>query len=172
LSAGKLDETDVTIEYSAELGRFSLTPCFTYYEYPGSDGESDYGEFCFKLVYTAGIVSVYSSHCVPALTESANGAYYSELGISFEEKLSETALLGGNLGAGFGSRKFNSFNIDYDDSALNNLTAELSLTYDLWGMYFKPHVNCFSVPDSSMRDLLPAAERDVLSAGIAAGVEF
>ncbi|MBT9560312.1 MAG: hypothetical protein IV100_30075 [Myxococcales bacterium] len=159
-----LEEFDVGLSWShafddltLEVGAFGLT-------FPGLVDAHEHVELVASLAYALGPVSVVTEHVVEVLAEP--GAYYGEVGIEAEFKL--TSVLSTTLSTAFGwaSAKYNSDMFDVHDVMPQAIGGEVSLSWDIGdGFAIEPHGGAWYSTDSRAREAL---ETDVVwNAGLA-----
>jgi len=120
-----------------------------------------------KLSVPVGPLSFFTNQEVDFL--SYRGAYFGDVGVSVERRLSTRATLAGSVNLGWGSEKFNRIFIGVPKRAFNVTGFDVSLTYALNDrVYLRPHVEFSYVLDRQLRGQLAAPTR--ANAGVAIGI--
>jgi len=108
------------------------------------------GEVSVKLSYPVGRLTTFTSHTFDFV--AYRGAYFGDVGLSYERKLGRSALLMSSVNLGWASSKFNEVYIGVPNRAFNLAGAELSLTYHpTEKIYLRPHVEFSHILDGRLR---------------------
>jgi hypothetical protein len=154
-----------------EWGNLTIEPAVTMFFYRDPLGVYNTRsiEGWLYLSYHAGPFRLFTNHSVDALAYKS--AYFGEAGIAFERRVSPRVEVGGSLNAGWASSRFNDAYVGIDQSALNLVGVEGSLTaYVKPHLYVGPYVQFSTIVDRALRAKL--AQPTLLSVGLATGVKF
>lgn len=154
-----------------EWGHLSIAPAVRMYFYhdPLSPYSTRSVEGWLYLSYDAGPVSVFSNHSLDVLTY--RGAYFGEVGIKSEGRVSDRLELGGSVSAGWASSRFNSAWADVARSALDRASVEGWLTAHVNPRcYMSSHVEFSSIVSPEVRAAL--ARPTFVFLRLTTGVEF
>jgi hypothetical protein len=181
-----LDEIDFMLSYSHSFADLSVEAGYVYYYLPDFKFEEPEGvenpkigtvdfldthDLFFVLSYPVlPPLSVYSNHYV---TVGGNpGAYYGDIGLGFDPSLTEYLDLSAYFEAGFGSCKFNDYNLGQDKFALNLIEAGVSATFSFLDMlYVRPHLGYTTLIDGDLRDAAGEGNTAFWFGGAAVGFE-
>jgi hypothetical protein len=148
-----------------------MAPAVMMYDYldPKSIYRTRSIEGWLYLSYDAGPFSVFSNQSVDVLTYG--GAYYGEAGIESEWRVLPAIEVGGSVGAGWASSKFNDMYVDVYESAFNRVSVQSWLTvYVAPRSYIRTHVEFSTIIDHGVR--AEATRPTFVFAGLTTGVEF
>ena len=106
-----------------------------------------------NLSYDVGPFSLFMHHSIDVLTYK--GAYFVDAGIESEHHVSSSLEIGGSLGAGYGSARFNDAYADIAIRALDRVSAETWLTVYMKHFYVGPHFEFSSIVDRAVRSGTP-----------------
>ncbi len=135
-----------------EWKNFRIAPAVRtfFYHDPLSFSSTRSMEGWLFLSYDVGPFSLYSNQSVDVLTYQ--GAYYGEAGIDSKWRATPTVEIGGSIGAGWASSKFNNLYVDIDRSAFNRIYVENWLTVHLEShQYISVHVEFSTMMDPRVR---------------------
>ncbi len=143
-------EMELTHEH--KQGRISIRPAVTMVFY--RDAPSAYSsrsiEAWLHMTCDVGPFRLFTNHSLDVLTY--RGAYYGEAGIGSERRVSPRVRIGGSLGAGWASSKFNDSYAAVAKSALNRVFAEGWLTAHVnRHFYIGPQVEFSAIVDRGVR---------------------
>jgi hypothetical protein len=141
-----------------DVGRLSIGPglrMYLYHDRLNADRSRSLEAWLY-LSYQAGPVRLFTNHSFDVQTHK--GAYFVDAGIESERSISEGLDIGGLIGAGFGSWKFNDAYAGVATTALDRITAEAWLTASFKRLYISPHVEYSTIVDRAVRagDVLPS----------------
>lgn len=154
-----------------EWGKLSIEPAVRvfFYHDPLSAYSTRSIEGWLYLSYDMGPFSLFTHHSVDVLTY--RGAYFGEVGIESERRVSPRVEIGGSFGAGWGSSAFNDAWVGIRKSALNRLSVEGWLTaYVSSHYYIGPLFQFNTIVDRGVRAEL--TRPTFLFVGLTTGVEF
>src|SRR5256886_14960588 len=146
-------ELELTREH--EWGKFTVAPAlrmFFYHDALSADRTRSL-EGWFNLSYDVGPFSLFMHHSLDVLTYK--GAYFVDAGIESERRVSPTLEIGGSLGAGNASDRFNDAYADIGIRALDRVSAETWLTVYTKHFYVGPHFEFSSIVDRAVRAATP-----------------
>ncbi len=106
-----------------------------------------------NLSYDVGPFRLFMHHSLDVLTYK--GAYFVDAGIESERRVAPTLEIGGSLGAGYASARFNDAYADIGIRALDRVTAETWLTVYTKHFYVGPHFEFSSIVDRAVRAATP-----------------
>lgn len=166
---GEFDELDPTLGYDLEYGDLSITPSLVAYHYVGQPGVPDTAELCLELSVPVGPFSLTTSHSVDV--RSYHGAYYGEVGASWERELDDAPLtLAATFGVGWGSSRFNEAYAERRATTFDAATLDLAVTWRLsTAAVVRAHLARSVVINGGLR--ARADEPDLLFGGIALELE-
>lgn len=169
VAATGLTELDPALSYSAEWRGFSFEPSFACYLYPAEPDPFGTAELSLNVARPLGPLEVFTDHSLDVV--GYPGAYYGDIGLSFERELTSSLSGGASASIGWASAQFNEECLGVRRGALNCTEAEASLTWStFWLLYLRPHVAASSLLDAELR---AATERPWnVTAGLAVGREF
>jgi hypothetical protein len=169
VAATGLTELDPTLSYSAEWRGFSFEPSFACYVFPTESDPFGTAELSFNAARPLGPIEVFTDHSLDVV--GYPGAYYGDIGLSFEHELASSLSGGASACVGWASAQFNEECLGVRRGALNSAEAEASLTWSPFELlYLRPHVAFSSLLDGGLR---AATERPWnVAAGLAVGREF
>jgi len=163
------DEIDYTLSYERQQGKLTIEPSILHYSYPNPRSGAATTEAAVKLSYPLGPVSLFTDHALDIARY--RGAYFGQIGVSFERELTSNLSLEATLAAGWGSRRFNEANFGAARSTLGAATGDLAITWaHRKGYYVRPHVSVSSLLDGRLRRRVK--EPGLVSFGVAVGAEF
>ena len=164
-----LNETDVILGYSRDIGKFSIEPSLSYYNYFHQTDTAPLLEFSAKITHPlCGKFSVYTLQNFYFLSGDFGDSYFGGLGINFE---SGTDSVKFNISpfASLGSKKYNRENFGHGRWAINMLSLDAAVECSLpGGWYVKPHYTFTTISNKALLE----DNRNNSSAGIAIGREF
>jgi len=162
-------EIELTREHTWK--RLTIAPAVRAYFYhdPLSPYNTRSIEGWLHLSFDTGPFSLFMTHSLDV--ETYQGAYFVDAGIKSEHSVSDRLEIGGSLGAGWASARFNDMWVGVARSALNRVSAEGWLTAHVNSRYYiAPHVEFSTLLD---RDVRAAALRPgYVRVGLAVGGEF
>lgn len=121
------------------------------------------------LKYRVGPLRLFTNHSLDVLTY--RGAYYGEAGISSEQHVTPQLEVGGSVGAGWASAKFNATYAGVATSVLDRVMVEGWFTAHLTPhTYISPHVEFSSIVNRAVRAEL--THPTYVLVRLATGVEF
>jgi hypothetical protein len=165
----KFNEVDLYLTYSRELAGLSLEPSLAYYVFPNQPDVPATAELNLALSCPFGPLELTTTHTLDLL--EYRGAYFGDLGLSYEYEFDESWSAGLSASAGLGTSRFNDAYFETPRTALNVISAETSVTWSGLGLcYLRPHLNLNTIPDAALRE--SAETTTTLSGGLALGREF
>ncbi|MCX7918179.1 MAG: hypothetical protein N3A72_00955 [bacterium] len=165
----QVNEFDLTVRYTKELGQFTLEPSFNYYWYPNQEASPSTGELAMKFAYALDLVEFFSNHNVDV--KEYHGAYFGDIGLAYSREINPIATFESSLSLGWGSSRFNETYVGLRKSALNVIQAELAVSYTpKHCIYFRPHLAVSRILDGALADQLK--DTTLVYGGIAIGKEF
>jgi MltA-interacting protein MipA len=154
--ARRLDEVDVGASYAFERGPLTVEPAFDCYLYRLSDSQAAAGavartaEVSVTVSYATGGATVSTRQALD--TGSYGGAYFGELGASYDHSVSSRIEIGVSARVGWASSRFNRKYIGPEEAALGLAGAGVSITRRFGRhFYVRPHAEITTVPDASLR---------------------
>jgi hypothetical protein len=181
-----LDEIDFLVSYGRAFSDLYVEIGYVYYYLPefkfeepegaenpkiGTVDPVDTSDVFVVLIYPVlPPLSVYSDHYV---TVAGNGgAYYFDVGAAANHKLADNLALDAYFEAGFGSPKFNDYNLGREEFAMNLVETGVSATYTLYNvMYVRPHLGYTALVDGDLRDAAGEGNDSFWFGGAAVGFE-
>lgn len=154
-----------------EWGHLSIAPAIRTYFYrdPLSTYNTRSIEGWLYLSYDAGPFTLFTNHSVDVLTN--RGAYFGEAGITSEGRVSPRVEVGGSVGAGWASARFNAAFAGIAQSALDRISVEGWVTAHVNPRcYIGPHVEFSRIVNHDVRAAL--ARPTFVLVRLATGVEF
>lgn len=181
-----LDEIDFIISYNRTFRDLYVEIGYVYYYLPEFKFEEPEGAENPKIGTVAPIdtsdlfvvlnypvlppLSVYSDHYITVAGNAS--AYYFDVGIGAGHSLTDDFSVDGYFELGFGSPKFNDFNLGQDEFALNLLETGASATYSFLNlMYVKPHIGYTTLIDGDLREAAGEGSTSFWFGGAVVGVE-
>ena len=134
-----------------QWGKFTVGPAvrmFFYHDALSADRTRSL-EGWLNLSYDVGPFSLFMHHSLDVLTYK--GAYFVDAGIESEHHVSSSLEIGGSLGAGYASARFNDAYADIAIRALDRVSAETWLTVYMKHFYVGPHFEFSSIVDRAVR---------------------
>jgi len=134
-----------------EWGKFTVGPAirmFFYHDALGTDRTRSL-EGWLNLSYDLGPFRLFTRHSLDILTYK--GAYFVDAGIEFEHRISPPLEIGGSLGAGWASWRFNYAYAEVAKSTLDRVSAETWLTVYTGHFYVGPHLEFSTIVDPAVR---------------------
>lgn len=168
-SRPRILEMELTRAHS--WGHLTITPAITmfFYHDPLHLDSDRSMEGWLYLSYDAGPIRLFTNHSLDVLTY--RGAYFGEAGIASERHVSRQVEVGGSLGAGWASSRFNAEYADIARSALDRVSVEGWLTAHMTPhSYIGPHVEFSTIVNRSVRAELTRPTFVLI--GLTTGVEF
>lgn len=172
-SARRLDEVDLGVSYAFERGPVTVEPAFDSYLYRLSDLEAATGatagtaEVSVTVSYAMGGATVYTRQVVDAY--SYRGAYFGELGASFDHAVSSRTEIGVSAWVGWASSRFNREYIGPEEAALGLVGAGISITRRFGRhLFVRPHAEMTTIPAASLRAHLARPTNAIV--GLAVGI--
>lgn len=121
------------------------------------------------LSYDAGPIRLFTNHSLDVLTY--RGAYFGEAGLESQRRVSQRVEVGGRLGAGWASSRFNDAYADIARSALDRISVEGWLTAHVTPhCYIGPRFEFSTIVNHGVRAEL--ARPTFVLVGLTTGVEF
>ena len=171
--ARSLDEVDLGGSYALERGRLTVEPAIDVYLYRLSEPEAAEGvvartaEVSVMVSYGMAAATVYTRQVVDA--GSYHGAYFGELGASYDRAVTPRTDLGISARVGWASARFNRSYIGPVAAGLELVGAGVSVTRRFGRhLYVRPHAEITTVPRASLRAHLDRPTNG--SVGLAVGV--
>lgn len=147
------NEVDFILAFIRELAKLSIEPSFSYYLYFNQEDAPGTGEIALKLSYPVGPFSVFTDQTFDIVRYA--GAYFGDLGFSYEHELSSKLSLDAAFKLGCGSARFNDTYIGVSKNAFNLTEMKVSLPYYVSGKFYVcPHLELDAVLDRDLYDLL------------------
>ena len=132
-------------------GRVTVTPAlrmFFYHDALSADRDRSL-EGWLTLSYDVGPFRLFARNSLDVLTYK--GAYFVDAGIESEHSVSPALELGGSLGAGWASWRFNNAYAEVAKSTLDRVIAETWLTVYKGHFYIGPHLEFSTIVDPAVR---------------------
>lgn len=171
--ARRLDEVDLGASYSFGQGDLTVEPALDIYLYRPPERESGDGadphtaELSVRVSYTIDGATLFTRQIVDAA--SYRGAYFGELGATYERALSPGWDVAASVRMGWASARFNREYLGVVKPAVGLIEARVSLTRMLGRhFYVKPHLEITTVPDGELRASIvhPTVRRVGLAFGV------
>jgi hypothetical protein len=163
------NELDVTFDYSRDVLNLTVNPSLSLYSYPNQDDAPPTGELTLALSHPVGPVSIFTDHSLDLI--AAPGAYFGDVGLSYETDLIPGLTAEASAYAGWGSARFNEFSIGVKRAALNVAGADLALSWSPGGLfYLRPHAALSVLLDRELR--AEVSSTSLIAGGLAVGREF
>jgi hypothetical protein len=142
---------ELELTHEQTWGKVSVGPALRMYFYNDAlNAERDRSlEGWLNLSYDLGPVRLFTRHSLDVLTYK--GAYFVDAGIESEHRVTPTLELGGSLGAGYGSARFNDDYADVAKRALDRVRAATWLTVYMRRFYVGPHLEFSTIVDPAVR---------------------
>ncbi len=142
-------ELELTHEH--KLGRLTVGPALRMYFYHDAlSADRDRSlEGWLNLSYDVGPFQLFTRQSLDVLTYK--GAYFVDAGIESEQHVSPALQLGGSLGAGWASWRFNYAYAEVAKSTLDRVRAATWLTVHLKQFYVGPHLEFSTIVDPAVR---------------------
>jgi len=146
---------ELELTHEQTWGKITVGPAVRMYFYHDAlNAERDRSlEGWLSLSYDVGPVRLFTRHSLDVLTYK--GAYFVDAGIESEHKVTPTLELGGSLGAGYGSARFNADYADVAKRALDRVRAATWLTVHVQQFYGGPHFEFSTIVDPAIRAATP-----------------
>ncbi len=162
---------EIELTRERQWKRLTIAPAVRVYFYhdPLSPYNTRSIEGWLHVSFDTGPFSLFMTHSLDV--ETYQGAYFVDAGIKSEHSVSDRLEIGGSLGAGWASARFNDMWVGIGRSALNRVSAEGWVTAHVNARYYiAPHVEFSTLLDPDVRAaaLRPAYVR----LGLAVGGEF
>ena len=154
-----------------EWGNLTIAPAVRtfFYRDAVSTDRSRSIEGWLYLSYHAGPLRLFTNHSVDVLADK--GAYFGEIGIALEGRVSRGVEVGGSFGGGWASSRFNDAYAGVAKSAFNRISVEGWLTAHVRPrLYIGPRFELSATVDRAVRAEL--AKPTWLFVGLTTGVEF
>ncbi|PYP07868.1 MAG: hypothetical protein DMD59_13870 [Gemmatimonadetes bacterium] len=142
-------ELELTHEH--KLGRLTVGPALRMYFYHDAlSADRDRSlEGWLNLSYDVGPFQLFTRQSLDVLTYK--GAYFVDAGIESEQRISPPLVIGGSLGAGWASWRFNYAYAAVAKSTLDRVRAATWLTVHLKQFYVGPHLEFSTIVDPAVR---------------------
>lgn len=180
-----LDEIDFIISYNRQFSDLYVEIGYVYYYLPefkfeepedaenskiGTVDPVDTSDLFVILDYPVlPPLSVYSNHYITVAGNA--GAYYFDVGVGAGRALTDDFGVDGYFELGFGSPKFNNYNLGRDKFALNLLETGASATYSFLNvMYVRPHIGYTALVDGDLRDAAGTGNTSFWFGGATVGI--
>ena len=164
---------ELELSHEVEWRRLTLTPSVTMVSYHDalSTAYDRTIETWLYLSYDLGPLQLITNHSLDILANA--GAYHGEAGIQSEWHVSPALELGGSLGTGWASAKFNDDYAGARISALDYVSAEAWLTVHVSSrFYIGPHIEFSTIVDRRVRAGPDVVRPTYVLIGLATGGEF
>jgi hypothetical protein len=168
-----LDEVDLGVSYAFERGNLTVEPAIDCYLYRLSEPEAAAGvaartaEVSVMMSYALGGAVLSTRHVVD--TGSYRGAYFGELGASYDRAVTPRTQLGVSARVGWASARFNRAYVGLVPAGLELVGAGVSIIRKFGRhLYVRPHAEITTVPDAGLRAHLPQPTNGIL--GLAVGI--
>lgn len=122
------NEIDVYLDYYHSFSFIDVEASLNMYSYPGQEYPTTLELFA-GVFYPIGDFTVFADINVDLLANA--GATFYELGLEYQKDLSKRFSIAAKALGGIGSKKFNSYNLDLEKSALNFIGGNIGLTYSI-----------------------------------------
>ncbi len=142
---------ELELTHEQAWGHLTVGPAirmFFYHDALSADRDRSL-EGWLTLSYDVGPFSLFTRHSLDVLTYK--GAYFVDTGFSSEHHVSPPLELGGSLGAGWASARFNDAYAGLAKAALDRVSAETWLTVYLKRFYVGPHFEFSTIVDPAVR---------------------
>ena len=142
---------ELELTHEQTWGKVTVEPALRMYFYHDAlSAERDRSlEGWLNLSYDVGPFRLFTRHSLDVLTYT--GAYFVDAGIESEHHLSPPLELGGSLGAGWASARFNDAYAGIAKRALDRVSAETWLTVYMKHFYVGPHFEFSTIVDPAVR---------------------
>ena len=142
-------ELELTHEH--KLGRLTVGPALRMYFYHDAlSADRDRSlEGWLNLSYDVGPFQLFTRQSLDVLTYK--GAYFVDAGIESEQRISPPLVIGGSLGAGWASWRFDYAYAEVATSTLDRVRAATWLTVHLKQFYVGPHLEFSTIVDPAVR---------------------
>jgi hypothetical protein len=165
----QVNEVDLSLSYTKEIGQFTVEPTLDYYWYPNQEESPSTGQMIVKLSYSLEPIEFFTNQCVDI--KEYQGAYFGDIGLGYTKEFNPQVTFESSISLGWGSSRFNETYIGLRKSALNVVQGEIALTYaPEHFVYFRPHLAVSSILDDKLADQLD--DTTLLYGGVAIGKEF
>jgi len=146
---------ELEVEHEQTWGRVTVGPAIRMYFYHDAlSAERDRSlEGWLNLSYDVGPFRLFTRHSLDVLTYK--GAYFVDAGIESEHRISPPLELGGSLGAGWASARFNDDYAGLAKRALDRVRAATWLTVYMKRFYVGPHLEFSTIVDPAIRAATP-----------------
>jgi hypothetical protein len=165
----RMNEVDLIFSYQREWKRVRIEPAVLFY----SDrplvrvDDPPSGMASIKLSVPLGRLRAFTNQEMDFV--SYRGAYFGDVGLSFERELGKATTLTSTITLGWGSAKFNEVFIGPHTWAVNITGFEMSLACALpGGLYLRPHLEFSRVIDRQLRGQLASPTK--VNVGVAVGL--
>lgn len=163
------NETDLTVSYKKEWGRFSLEPSLQSYLFPRDVESANTAEAAFRFGYLVGPVEIFTRHGFDVA--EFRGAYFGETGVEWARQLRDTLELSAAASVGWADEKFNASYLDTPKGALNLMSFEVGLSWQpTRNLQIRPHFGLSSLMDRSLRK--SSSEPDLRLFGLTLSADF
>jgi hypothetical protein len=165
----RTNEIDYAVSWERSWREVSLEPTLNVYTYPNQVDAPSTAEADLKFSRPLGPLTVFTTHTVDL--HEYRGAYYGDLGLSWQRELGKHAELESSISLGWASAKFNEAYIGPARSALNVGAFDIGLTWHTrGGTYVRPHLAVTRILNGELRDSVD--DPSLVNFGLAIGAEF
>ena len=146
---------ELELTHEQTWGKFTVGPAVRMYFYHDAlNAERERSlEGWLNLSYDVGPFRLFTRHSLDVLTYK--GAYFVDAGIESEHRISPRSELGGSLGAGWASARFNDDYAGLAKRALDRVRAATWLTVYMKRFYVGPHLEFSTIVDPAVRAATP-----------------
>ena len=143
--------SELELERTRTWGKVTVAPAIRMYFYHDAlSAERDRSlEGWLNLSYNVGPFSLFTRHSLDVLTYK--GAYFVDVGIESEGRVSPPLEIGGSLRAGYGSGRFNDDYAGIAKRALDRVGAATWLNVYVKHFYVGPHFEFSTIVDPALR---------------------
>ena len=165
----QVNEIDLSLSYTKEIGAFTIEPSLNYYWYPNQEESPSTSELAVKLAYAFEPFELFTNHNVDI--EEYQGAYFGDIGVGYTKEFNPLVTFESSISLGLGSSRFNETYIGLRESALNVIQGEIAITYaPEHFVYFRPHLAVSSILDDELKDQVEHSS--LVYGGMVIGKEF
>jgi hypothetical protein len=142
---------ELELTHEQRWGKVRVGPAIRMYFYHDAlNAERDRSlEGWLNLSYDVGPIRLFTRHSLDVLTYK--GAYFVDAGIESEHRVSPRLEIGGSLGAGWASWRFNYAYAEVAKSTLDRFRAATWLTVYVKRFYVGPHLEFSTIVDPAVR---------------------
>jgi hypothetical protein len=164
-----INELDLYLYGSHRYRKILIEPSINFYHYPGQNEWPSTGELSVKFSYPDRKIRVFTIQTFDI--GSYRGAYFGEVGISYEQELNSKLSLDTDWSFGVGSSKFNKVYLWFPHTVLNVFAWEVNLDYlPTKSLYLRPYFGINVVVDPGLRSQVE--EPFLVNYGLTIGIQY